>query len=94
MLPRMNVNQKAIAERLGVSLSTVSRALRNGPSMSDRTRARIMETAASVGYRLPSNSRVAVERDAILDPGGQPWLMVEGKLCGAILVYPWPEDVK
>lgn len=41
----------AIAEHLKISTSTVSLALRNHPSISEETRARVMEGARSMGYR-------------------------------------------
>jgi LacI family transcriptional regulator len=42
---------KDIARALGVSLGTVDRALHDKPGVSPRTRARVLETAASLGYR-------------------------------------------
>ena len=39
-----------IAEKLGVSKSTVSKALNNAPDVSDEMRKRILETAIAVGY--------------------------------------------
>jgi len=45
------VNQNLIAERLNISVATVSRALRNRPGIHPRTRSRVMEVAAELGYR-------------------------------------------
>lgn len=45
------VNQQAIAERLNVSIATVSKALRNQPEISEATRARVLEAAQALGYR-------------------------------------------
>jgi LacI family transcriptional regulator len=45
------INQNLIAERLNVSIATVSRALRNRPGIHPRTRSRVMEVAAELGYR-------------------------------------------
>jgi len=51
--------QKAIAEELNLSATTVSRSLRNHPSINAETRARVVEMAARIGYRIPANSRRA-----------------------------------
>lgn len=40
-----------VADRLGVNASTVSRALRGDPRVSEATRKRVRETAAEMGYR-------------------------------------------
>lgn len=45
------VNLDGIAERLNLSKATVSRALRNLPGTHPRTRSRVMEAAAEMGYR-------------------------------------------
>jgi len=44
-------NLDAIARRVGVSRSTVSRALRDHPAISAATVAKVKETAANLGYR-------------------------------------------
>ncbi|MGF1483405.1 MAG: LacI family DNA-binding transcriptional regulator [Opitutales bacterium] len=41
----------SLAKRLNLHHSTISRALRNDPSISEKTRKRVWETAAEVGYR-------------------------------------------
>src|SRR5436305_6064723 len=51
--------QKAIADQLKLSAATVSRSLRNHPSINAETRARVLELAARLGYRIPTNSRRA-----------------------------------
>lgn len=48
----MKANLSAIAERLRVSKSTVSRALRNHPSISLETRAKVVEAAQTLNYQL------------------------------------------
>ena len=53
----MKVSQQNIAERLNVSISTVSRALRNDDSILPTTRAKIFKTASEMGYR-PKLKRV------------------------------------
>jgi LacI family transcriptional regulator len=40
-----------IAKKLGISTATVSRALNNSPSISERTRKRVHEAARELGYR-------------------------------------------
>lgn len=47
----MEPTQQSIADAVGVSRMTVSRALRNDPSIPERTRARIRAEAARQGYR-------------------------------------------
>lgn len=51
----MPTTQKDIAEKLGVTRVLVSRALTNHPSVAAETRARILETAAAMGYSAQSN---------------------------------------
>ena len=63
------VSQRQIAEKLGVSINTVSRALRNHPDLSEETKGRIRQTAAELGYgrlsRMPAHG-LNVERVGIL----------------------------
>lgn len=47
----MKVNQQKIADRLSLSVSTVSRALRNDDSILPTTRAQIFQVASEMGYR-------------------------------------------
>lgn len=51
--------QRKIADILDLSLGTISRALRDMPGIHPNTRARVMATAASMGYRpnLEAQSR-------------------------------------
>jgi DNA-binding LacI/PurR family transcriptional regulator len=46
-----------IAAKLGISIATVSRALRRMPGINVETRAHVLQTAASLGYRLPQSQR-------------------------------------
>ncbi len=50
----MAVGQQAIAEKLDLSVATVSRALRNHKGINPGTRARVMDAASEMGYRLNS----------------------------------------
>lgn len=65
----MAPKQKQIAEALGVSVITVSRALRDHPDMADATRQRVLKKAAELGYKPPGprNGRsTATERIGLL----------------------------
>ncbi|HWG85168.1 MAG TPA: LacI family DNA-binding transcriptional regulator, partial [Deinococcales bacterium] len=55
----MAATQKAVADRAGVSVATVSRVLRGDPRISDETRNRVLKHAATLGY---------VARPTTLDP--------------------------
>lgn len=46
----MSVTIKDIAERTGVSFSTVSKALRNSPLVQEKTKRKILEAAKQMGY--------------------------------------------
>jgi LacI family transcriptional regulator len=45
------INQQALADRLNLSRTTVSRSLSNHPAISPETRARVLEAAMEMGYR-------------------------------------------
>jgi LacI family gluconate utilization system Gnt-I transcriptional repressor len=51
-----------VAERVGVSAMTVSRALRNDSSIAPETRARIIKAVEEVGYVLDQSARSLVSR--------------------------------
>lgn len=57
---RQNVNIKALAERCGVSIGSVDRALHNRPGINALTRKRIIDKAKELRYRpnLPARSLV------------------------------------
>src|SRR5213592_4846872 len=68
---------ETVAERAGVSVSTVSRALRNVPGISVETRKRVQSIASELGY-VPSlaGSRLATGKTrtvAILTPSLSKW---------------------
>ncbi|MCC2683407.1 MAG: LacI family transcriptional regulator [Paenibacillaceae bacterium] len=52
------VTQKDIALELGLSLNTVSKALKGMPGMSEATRMAVMETAEKRGYRSKDQERL------------------------------------
>lgn len=49
-MARMTVTIKEIARKLNISKSTVSRALRNSPEISEQTRQRVIELARELNY--------------------------------------------
>ncbi|HEY9355848.1 MAG TPA: LacI family DNA-binding transcriptional regulator, partial [Arthrobacter sp.] len=59
----MVVSVESVAERAGVSVSTVSRALRSVAGVSKATRKRVQEAAEELGYSAsPAASRLATGR--------------------------------
>ena len=56
------INQNAIAEKLNLSIATVSRALRNQSGIHPATRSRVIEVAAELGYR-PLRNRQSKQVD-------------------------------
>lgn len=58
----MQVSQKQIADRLKVSISTVSKSLRNSSEIPPHTRAQVLELASVLGYR-PVSARVGHNTD-------------------------------
>ncbi|MEF3305819.1 LacI family DNA-binding transcriptional regulator [Paenibacillus sp. GYB003] len=67
-MPRKKtVTLRDLAELLGVSAHTVSKALRGLPGMSEETRAAVVKAAARYGYRTKDQERsLAVERIPII----------------------------
>ncbi|WP_197382961.1 LacI family DNA-binding transcriptional regulator [Mycolicibacterium mengxianglii] len=53
----MAVDLRAVAELSGVSVSTVSRALRGSPRVNSRTRAKVLRAAESLNYRPNAAAR-------------------------------------
>ncbi len=53
----MASSQHALAEQLGVSQMTISRALRGDPGVSSRVRTRVLRAAQEVGYPLAARFR-------------------------------------
>lgn len=50
MIPKQSVNMTDVADRAGVSIATVSRALRGEPGVSAATRQRVMRVAQDLAY--------------------------------------------
>ena len=62
---------QVIAEKLNISVATVSRALARIPTISPKTRAKVMQAAAEVGYSLPKNFRTrAIESGRVFQQIG------------------------
>lgn len=77
----MTVSVQAVAERAGVSISTVSRALRGVPGISETTCKRVRDAALELGYvASPSASRLATGRTrtiAVVVPLLTKWFFAE-----------------
>ncbi|WP_415857234.1 LacI family DNA-binding transcriptional regulator, partial [Sinomonas sp. G460-2] len=77
----MSVSVQSVAERAGVSISTVSRALRGVAGISEATRKRVRDAADELGYvTSPSASRLATGRTstvAIIVPLLAKWFFAE-----------------
>ncbi|BAS07703.1 HTH-type transcriptional regulator RegA [Arthrobacter sp. Hiyo4] len=77
----MSTTVERVAERAGVSISTVSRALRGVPGISAATRKRVQEAAETLGYAIsPSASRLATGRTrtvAVVVPLLSKWFFAE-----------------
>jgi LacI family transcriptional regulator len=59
---RRTVTQKDIARKLGVSVMTVSKALKGHPDISQKTRERVLEAARGMHYTVNVLARSLVER--------------------------------
>ncbi|MBM9504055.1 LacI family DNA-binding transcriptional regulator [Actinacidiphila acididurans] len=55
--PEQAVTMRDVAERLGVSTMTVSRALRGRPGIGEETRQRVLAEVAALGYRPNKQAR-------------------------------------
>ena len=62
-----NITLKHIAEELGVSTMTVSRALNNHENVDDRTRKKVVEKAKSMGYTPNLVAKSLVSKKDIFD---------------------------
>ena len=51
-----NTTLKKISEVLGLSISTISRALKNHPDISERTKQRVTELANALDYEPNANA--------------------------------------
>ncbi len=82
-----NVDLKALAQHLGLSKGTISRALNGYPEIADRTRARVLQAAAELGYK-PNRAarRLATGRNEMVSyiGVGSDWMTVERSFLGAL----------
>ncbi|MCD8104870.1 MAG: LacI family DNA-binding transcriptional regulator [Lachnospiraceae bacterium] len=69
MAERSAVSMQDIADELGVSKVTVSKALNDKDGVSDQLKAKIQETAAQMGYVLPDYGQRKTRRVAIVTNG-------------------------
>jgi LacI family transcriptional regulator len=60
------VRLEDVAERLSLSVSTVSRSLAGHPAISDETREAVQAVAAELGYRVPTQGRRAKKQSTRL----------------------------
>ena len=58
-MPKTSVNLKSLSQSLGLSQTTVSRALNGFPEVNEKTRLRVVEAAAKMNYR-PSPSAASL----------------------------------
>jgi DNA-binding LacI/PurR family transcriptional regulator len=65
----MSVSQKQIAEALNLSIITVSRALRDHPDLAQKTKTRVLDKAAELGYNKKHRARSAVAQSSHPVPG-------------------------
>ena len=63
----MSIRMQDIAERLGISISTVSLALRAAPQVAEETRLRVVDAAEQLGYTVrPRQQRAALTHIAFI----------------------------
>ena len=61
--PSSNPNLAAIAKKLGISISTASRAIRNADGISSETRTKVLEAAESLGYDSSRRSSLEISKN-------------------------------
>lgn len=67
-MARNKVTLQQIADELGTSKVTVSRAINGKPGIGDNLRRRILERASAYGYLLPNNEDITIKTLAFLIP--------------------------
>src|SRR5690606_31719715 len=80
---RMAVTIKDIAERAGVSFSTVSKALRNSPLVHEKTKEKVLRIAQEMGYEPNIAARQLVSKKSFAI--GVVWPSVERATTGALI---------
>ena len=76
------VTIQEIADELGVSRNTVSKAINNADGLADATRERILEKAIEMGYK--QFSYIRMNSRALLQPGGESKGEI-ALLCGGVI---------
>ncbi len=71
----MKITQQDIARDLGLTVGTVSKALRNRSDVGSGTRARVIEAAQRLGYHLPLATQSGTHHHGLAD-AGEPALRV------------------
>ncbi|TCJ23197.1 LacI family DNA-binding transcriptional regulator [Nocardioides jejuensis] len=86
MVERSEINMADVARRAGVSVATVSRAMRGLPGVGEATRARILEIADELAYVIsPEASRLSggqTGRVGVVVPATEKWFY--GEMLAAI----------
>lgn len=59
-----NITLKKISEVLGISISTVSRALKNHPDISAATKTKVRDLADSLDYE-PNSTAINLEQETV-----------------------------
>lgn len=81
------VDLKALAQHLGLSKGTISRALNGYPEIADRTRTRVLQAASELGYK-PNRAarRLATGRNELVAyiGVGSDWMTVERSFLSAL----------
>lgn len=77
-----------IANKLGVSVVTISNALAGREGVSDEMRKKICETAESMGYK-PSNTKVGKKRSYIKNYGKNVGILTSERFVGARGTFYW-----
>lgn len=77
-----------IANKLGVSVVTVSNALAGRDGVSEQMRRRICETAEKMGYK-PSNTKSEKKRPVIPKPGKNVGILTSERFVGARGTFYW-----
>lgn len=77
-----------IAQKLGVSVVTVSNALAGREGVSDEMRKKICDTAESMGYK-PSNTKIGKNRSYIKNYGKNVGILTSERFVGARGTFYW-----
>lgn len=85
--PSQSVDLKALAQHLGLSKGTISRALNGYPEIAERTRTRVLEAAAELGYK-PNRAarRLATGRNDLISyvGVGTDWMTIERSFLSSL----------